>query len=504
MPISFSYTPIRVSLAILIVFVALTALPGAAAAQAPTGSCVWSEPVNLSDSPDSNTTFGQIIGDPFGRVHAFWAEISTEETQSGTDNYVAYRVWDGAAWSPASDVLAASAGYTVLYDVAISRPGDRIYLLWRNGGNFIISSAPLFGAADPHLWRSTSIAFGSEASGFARMAVAADDSIHVVSISDNQIVKHSASSDGGLSWSSPDIIWYLSNSDRAMDYPALLIDSKGTYHAAWQENLGAKEKWAAYAIGYAQSTDGGKTWTKPIEWESIPRGYANPTLFEDSQGTLHLFWNGASGTLDGRYYAWSEDSGNSWSEVQQLTGGYYRGGRSGPPRIVEDSAETLHVVHSIELESAGGDTRVVTSYLEGHTWSPPAMVDVQHEGDMPALAVSSGNRLHVLLWTQAEPAEILYSTCELQTPRLTPLPTPELISATAVAPSAEQAVINIPAVPTGTPAVDTAPRGGEFDDVQSAQTGSSAFPLLVGSIASGAFIIAAVVFTLGRRQKANR
>ncbi len=475
-----------------------------ALAQGDPGRCVWSEPINLSQSPDDDTTFGQIIGDPSGRVHAFWSERPGEDAQGFARDYVAYRVWDGAAWSAVADILVSppSKAITFVYDVAISPDAGQIYLLWRNEVGLFVSSASPDNAINPHEWRTTIVASGSAMSGWPRIALDNGSRLHVLLIDGNETVQHTASLDEGRTWRAPTTIWTNPNQGQALDRQEFIIGRGGTLHAAWQINLDQAQKWAAYGVYYSQSTDGGATWTSPVVWESIPRGYADPALFEDSHGTLHLFWNGAAGTLDGRYYAWSEDAGKTWSPVVQLTGGYYTGGRSGAPRLVEDSAGVLHVVHASQMASAGSDSRVVTSYLAGHAWSPPEVVTDQHMGDAPALAITGGNRLHVLLWTQAEPAELLYATCQLPAPEFTPVPTVTRVTElSATPPPPRQA-----SPPASSEVLNTSSGTGSgsaatFASDQPAGTSSGTLPVLVGSFASGALVLTVAGYALLRRTR---
>ncbi len=460
--------------------------------QEPGEGCIWSTPINISVSPENHTLAGAAIGDHSGFVHAFWTE-KTDAQQGDVTNYIVYRVWEGQRWSAPSDILVATGVADAwVADVALSPDQDRLYLLWTDGSGVNVSSADRHRATDAKAWYTVRVAAG----GTLRPALTVDDqgNIHVIYtdyLTGSNVMRHIESEDGGATWSPTTDVWTTADTGLAFDYAKLVAGQSGILHAAWQ--VGERDKdWLPFTVLYTHSMDGGMTWTEPMGFQSYERGYANPELLEDSQGRLHLFMNGAAGTLDGHFYVWSDNAGQTWSPVQPLVG--YPGGRSGFPRLAADSTGTLHVVMGSGLQDPGSSAIVISSFLAGSSWTPPTIVATNEtggfSGDAPALAITGGNQLHVFVWTQQDPAEILYSTCLLPIPTLTPVPTPVYVAQALPTIIATQTTLQATVSPT--------PNIAAVSDKENARAQASPQyrPVVLGAILSGALVLTVVVFSM--------
>ncbi len=101
---------------------------------------------------------------------------------------------------------------------------------------------------------------------------------------------HISSTDGGMTFSSPHRVGPLSNpfpqsnfyvNDRENAAPSLAIDGSGNLHVAWTDFPGSG---AAPTAFYARSTDGGLTWSAPLDLSAIlSQGtfFANVTAWGD-------------------------------------------------------------------------------------------------------------------------------------------------------------------------------------------------------------------------------
>ena len=125
----------------------------------------------------------------------------------------------------------------------------------------------------------------------------------------------------------------------------------------------------------------------------------------------------------------------------------------------------------------------------------------QHIGDAPALAISDGNRLHVLLWTQAKPAELLYSTCQLPAPGLTPVPTTFQGTELSATPQPQATVSPASAEVVNTSGGAGPGNSARFADDQPVGTSSGAVPVLIGSLVSGSLILMVAGYALLRRTR---
>ena len=130
-------------------------------------------------------------------------------------------------------------------------------------------------------------------------------------------------------------------------------------------------------------------------------------------------WNGRAGTIGGRFYAWSDDGGKSWSSMGRRS--EYMGGLNGRPSLLTDSLGRNIVMFTAALQSNDLRTFPLAAFLNGIELGQPALLSEESGfnigGDSPAFAISAGNRLHALLWTQEQDAgEILYANCLLDAP----------------------------------------------------------------------------------------
>ncbi len=113
----------------------------------------------------------------------------------------------------------------------------------------------------------------------------------------------SASTDGGITWSANKRI--NDDTGSAIQYmPDLAIDSKGTVHAAWED-----ERTGAWNIFYSNSTDGGQTWSTNVKVSSAdtPATYTRPgDYFAIEAGPndyVYVVWTDGRGADFDIYYA---------------------------------------------------------------------------------------------------------------------------------------------------------------------------------------------------------
>lgn len=494
---------LRVIEVIAIISLLLRAAPAVAGdvtAQGGPRVCIWSQPVNISETPEFYTYKGTLVGDPFGYVHAFWGEKASESNNPEVLGYIIYRYWDGSVWSPPADILVAKSSSSITPNKALtSRDGSRLSIGWVDASGFYVSWADRIKATDARAWHTTQVVEG----GPPRPALTSDDQdiLHALYADPftGDSIGYRQSIDGGETWSEPTTVWVLTLPDKSLANTSLFAAGDGTLHAAWQVNGGTRgsSDTSSLTIMYARSTDNGTTWAAPL-WEFNARetSYGDPTIFEDHSSRLHLVWNGAAGMPGGRFYSWSDDGGISWAPVQELPGDFL-GGRSGFPQIVEDSSGTLHVFHCVQMSSLGARGRYVSAYLTDHEWSSPVEVPGADCADEPALGISGGNQLFALLW--AEPADVFYSTCLLNAPAITPLPTP-VVSLLAVNPA--QAVASpTPSAPSAT----VQPRDAKInlDAAGDGPTGSTdqAVPILVGALSAALVVAVGVAFARGSTER---
>jgi flagellar hook assembly protein FlgD len=153
----------------------------------------------------------------------------------------------------------------------------------------------------------------------ARIAVAPDDSVHVIwqdtktNYSDIYHVKLVLNEDTGIfeivntvaegeSYEETNI----SHTEATSVEPAIAIDDEGNIYVAWSSNE---------TVTLSRSSDGGVTWSSAEEQISFPVGViVEPALYATGDGEVSLVWT----ELDRLFYTRSNDHGETFSTVRNL------------------------------------------------------------------------------------------------------------------------------------------------------------------------------------------
>lgn len=209
------------------------------------------------------------------------------------------------------------------------------------------------------------------------------------------------------------------------DKPYMTVDQEtGAVHAAWS--------WRGNVQGsraipmYAQSTDGGRTWSTPQPLVDADATYAAGDAFHvgaypvvADDGSVHVFWwESRSGTL---LHALSTDGGETFTDPESLgpaegglggTGGVLAGGlpQAGVDRSGGPHDGSMYVAWA-SGDDGDWDVQVRTSHDDGRTWEDPVPVhpdDGASHQVQPALAVGPDGSLSVLHLEVHDDAEELY------------------------------------------------------------------------------------------------
>lgn len=405
----------------------------------------WSTPVLVwAPRQGEESVRAEIVADSYGQAHVV-VLVRQEEGETRNDSLF-YTRGRGDLWTEPIDVIATS--------------GDLPVLTWDNH-NYIqftsrsaeLMAASVFDVPSAQGWFEFSAPFAP--AGILYPAVAADQQggIHAVYPQPGGSIFYTRLQEDGL-WTTP-VNVSASAADRGTDWPRMTVDEQGRIHVVWTE-LQLPNAWPPTGVYYSQSTDGGLSWSEPIQMAAD--GYDEINVVTGPDDVVHVAWNGMV-AIEGRYHRWSADGGLTWSGTTMIT---EKGATEGWPQLAVDSSGKLHFLSSLL-------TVVTYATWDGEQWSEMQPIFGNRErplgGERPRMVISEGNRLHVLLlgregtgwWyltrtTDAPAEEVLPTPLPTAVPSPTPTATPEATAtASTLADQIDEAGIADPQPPLTEP-----------------------------------------------------
>lgn len=385
----------------------------------------WSKPVLLY-STSYKVRYPAITVDQRGGVHVFWQlENHLVTTSDGSQLAGIYytQLVDGR-WTKPSDIVLDPS--VTAPTAAVGMTGI-LRLFWTGiYAQLYTSSAPVRSAKFPASWTAPLPISGANSDG----QVISDSHGQLYLVypgpgGSNVIIQ--TSKDGGATWSFPVIVSNAAKNSIA-DFTRVAVGPDGTIHVVWTE-FQSPSAWPPTGVYYSHSTDGGKTWSNPIQIAGT--GFDQINVAVGPHHTVYVAWNGMAG-IQGRYSRWSSDNGKTWSGSAILaTPGV--GGSEGPPQLAVDSAGTPQLV------TTDGE-RVWYSFWTNGKWSQPEYVPSGDEAGMPppptpidattrhieqvAMALGQGNELHVVFWDGRQNdthTNVWYTSKKLDAPAIAPV-----------------------------------------------------------------------------------
>ncbi|MEM2956220.1 MAG: sialidase family protein [Candidatus Pacearchaeota archaeon] len=219
------------------------------------------------------------------------------------------------------------------------------------------------------------------------IAIASDDSIHVVYNLWGRITNYINSFDKGESWGNHVVLHpnygYWAN---------IFIDKNDTIHVVWgrdslDNNLDT--------VFYSRSSDFGKTWFN----SSILMGSNEPKVAVDNLGYIHVvvgnqvcadqgingdFWCGVS-------YSRSTDGGLTWSTPWNFDSDALPGNKSGHPHVAADSKGNVYIVWS-----QNNNLFYRISKDNGKTWSKEKKIPFKGYAFFTEIVVDENDNLHAV------------------------------------------------------------------------------------------------------------
>ena len=367
----------------------------------------WSEPLLLFQVDGSDEILGPfMVSDLHGNVHVIWSV--TSGTQSELDKLF-YMRHDVLGWTVPVDIVAAKPVRAPKITVGLD---NFIYLIWQGANDdLFFSRAPLDQAEIVKNWSDP--AFVTEANAHADITASSSGDIFIAYpslVNSGVFVQDLKLSDQRLS--SPMLVSLNSLTNTVSDDVNLGISLNGTLHIVWTEYY-LPNAWPPRGVFYANSIDSGNTWSDAVMLAGDGYDEINITVQDDDN--IHVAWNGMVGTVGGRYYRMSSDGGETWSQTFDLVPAGI-GGTEGPPQLVVDSADTVHVLTT--YEGCAWYTLFINQRWAPHVCISGEKALESNYIEEPAMTISEENKLHAVFWDGRK--RLWYTTKTTDAPWLPP------------------------------------------------------------------------------------
>ena len=254
--------------------------------------------------------------------------------------------------------------------------------------------------------------------GTLYMAFVASDFLNRVRNATPRHVFLARSTDSGRHWTTARVFEAPDgNQDRGLNKGATLAvdpNNPQIVYVGWRQGVFSTDAKEKLKTDVATSTDGGRTWTPPVDL-SDDRGGDFPTLAVDKQGTLHAVYWARTGVASAPppptppirpiIYRSSTDHGKTWSKPVELEPGNVSA--SQPPLLMADARTAdLYMVWDANAEvqntvpGFNGDTDIFfrASHDEGKTWDARLTISdetVKANQYDPGIAVAPDGTVHV-------------------------------------------------------------------------------------------------------------
>jgi len=396
---------------LLTVVVAVLGLNGDRWVLAQEGS--WTAPTVIS-APPGFSWFPDLTVDPFGSVHVVWCLTIPLEDSPALQEQVNYTRWDGESWSEPNDIVPRAAD--IVRNAITSDQAGNIHLLFGGSVYNVLTlyyqKAPASEAWSAAAW-STPHRINQGASYIGDIAVDSQGVIHVVY--DDTIdytgdgkqrwadTFYRHSTDGGQTWSAP-VNLYPEPLTRSAK-PYMEIDNNDVIHVTWDERWEpfSGEKSDTYYSIYTSSSDGGKTWTPPTVIDYPQGTVVQLTVGSDGKGGVMLVWRATAS--DELFYQWSTDGGHSWG-VPSVIPGVFARPWTNPFDMYDMATDSTGLVHLLVVGrgSQAADALLGVYHLvwDGDHWSAPTRIFAKPGlyPEYPKIVVHEGNQLHTVWFTR--------------------------------------------------------------------------------------------------------
>lgn len=481
----------------------------------PTNEVLWSLPTTLSRSEDARSTSTEttqsvaLTVDEQGKAYSLWARAGSAASPARNLDIAVY---DGKRFLAPSTVLKVANIEVANPDVVASKMDapslvidskQRLHLVWSGGA----AGRPFYSralVADANLstgW-SQPVSLPALTTVGASPSIVADPRgsilyvIYTIPYNEQRGVYLVRTNNDGDTWSEPMLVADGAQQNWAVvDQPQLALDAQAEMlHAVWLQSTTSGST-GPRGIYYANSADGGKTWSAPL---LVAQGAVDaPRIVVSGRNTVALIWLTARDqvnavpTLD-VWFQISQDGGARWTPASRAPGVEQVSGGSA---LVGDGAGQLYL--AALSQGSGGQANLLFSQWDGRTWSKPDELNLGQPaavGNTVIGSIAQGSTLHLTLRLYElkpngsgafETVAISRPVTQIQRaplPTFTPLPQPTqtpVLASTATPTPQPEAVSTLP--PS-----NTSGAGSLGSNMLLVSAGIATVVVVVGALASAA------------------
>ncbi len=294
------------------------------------GGLTFSSPVNVSHDASASSS-PQVAADSTGNIFVVW------ENDSGVLGVLFSRSVDGGLTFSAPAMVSTNTSGSISPQMAVGPTGN-VYLAWED--DFVSGSDVSFNRSldqGQTFLGATSLSHGVGNSTGVQLNVDAAGNLNAVWSNDspgNFDIFFTRSSNGGLNFSAP------SNISKTLGFSSTALiatDSAGNINVIWTDNTPPAN---ATDIFYTRSSNGGASFSAPINVSSNSGFSSDPWLAVDSLGNVNVVWDDTALGNEEILFSRSTDSGATFSAAQNLSN---NSGTSSVPVIAADKNGSLNV-----------------------------------------------------------------------------------------------------------------------------------------------------------------
>lgn len=356
----------------------------------------WSLPFRLSGDGEVGLESVMAV-DSKNRTHVLWAETFGESPQQFSKLF--YAQLDGDFWRGPIELRTLESPVTIGFLSAAIDSEQTLHLAWTEASTEFLRVGS-FPCCGPILYSTASADQALEASEWTppetvetpafriRLQVDSNRTVHIVYtqwFNPPRGSYHIRRLAGEDSWSDPVRLDPDIPAEHRPDVIDFKVDDSDRLHALWHYTYDPNGK--GRIVQYAQSLDGGASWTLPqtldevgVESDELRLPYPGLAVEGDQ---VHAVWAGGGVIGVGRRHSFSTDGGETWSPVNQIFGSLH--GQANGDALTFDSEGKLNFLGQIRWPQA-----VYRSFFDSGNWTTPASLYlIRRDADDPI-----GDRIH--------------------------------------------------------------------------------------------------------------